>query len=119
MVRLPSIEEFANKTGNPLRNVVKGALLRLAPGSATVLRRGLLLKQNSLCPICGDVGNVLVDNGRQTHVDHKWTTDEAANAILDGSMDLISAYNKLWAPDNLQVAHAACNFGRNKKEVQA
>jgi len=37
--------------------------------------------------------------------------------VLDGSMDLIAAYNKLWAPENLQAAHAACNFGRNKKEV--
>ncbi len=118
MVRLPSIEEFAEKTGNSLRKVVKGALLRLAPEFRTAkVRRELLLKQNSLCPICGKAGNVLVDNGRETHVDHKWTTDEAANAILDGSMDLISAYNKLWAPENLQAAHAACNFGRNKKEV--
>jgi len=113
MIRLPSIEEFADKTGNPLRKVIKGALLRLAPGTAKVLRRELLLKQNSLCPICGEAGST------ETHVDHKWTTDEAANAILDGSMDLISAYKKHWAPDNLQAAHAACNFGRNKKELQA
>jgi hypothetical protein len=28
---LPSIEEFADKTGVPLRRVIKGALLRLAP----------------------------------------------------------------------------------------
>ena len=117
MVRLPSIEEFADKTGNPLRKVIKGALLRLAPEFGTAkLRRKLLLKQNNLCPCCG---NALVDSGTETHVDHQWTTDEAANAILDGSMDLISSYNKLWAPENLQAAHAACNFGRNKKEVQA
>jgi hypothetical protein len=58
-----------------------------------------------------------VDSGKETHVDHKWTTDEAANAVLEGSMDLISAYNKLWASKNLRAAHAACNFGRNRKEA--
>jgi 5-methylcytosine-specific restriction endonuclease McrA len=119
MAPLPSIEEFADKTGNSLRKVIKGALLRLAPEFKTAkVRRELLLKQNSLCPICGKVGNALLDSGEETHVDHKWTTDEAANAVLDGSMDLITAYNKLWAPDNLQAAHAACNIGRNKKEVR-
>jgi len=117
-MQLPSIEEFADKTGNSLRKVIKGALLRLAPEFRTAkTRRELLLRQNRLCPICGEVGNALVDSGKETHVDHKWTTDEAANAVLDGSMDLIAAYNKLWAPENLQAAHAACNFGRNKKEV--
>jgi 5-methylcytosine-specific restriction endonuclease McrA len=111
--RLPSIEEFADKTGHSLRRVVKGALLRLAPEFRTAkVRRELLLKQNNLCSCCG---NALVDSGRETHVDHKWTTDEAANAVFDGSMDLISAYNKLWAPENLQATHAKCNFGRNKK----
>jgi hypothetical protein len=58
-----------------------------------------------------------VDSSRETHFDHKWTTDEAANAVLAGSMDLIRAYKKLWAPENLLAAHAACNFGRNKKAV--
>jgi len=117
---LPSLEEFADKTGSSLRKVIKGALLRLAPEFRTAkVRHKLLLKQNSVCPICGEAGNVLVDNGKETHVDHKWTTDEAANAVLSGHMDLISAYNRLWAADNLQAAHAACNFGRNKKVVQA
>jgi 5-methylcytosine-specific restriction endonuclease McrA len=116
---LPSIEEFANKTGNSLRKVIKGALLRLAPEFRTAkVRRGLLLKQNSLCPICSCVGKALVDNGKETHVDHKWTTDEAANEVLAGRMDLISAYNKLWTPENLQAAHATCNFRRSRKEVQ-
>ncbi len=114
--RLPSIEEFADKTGNSLRKVIKGALLRLAPEFRTAkVRRGLLLKQSSLCPICGKAGNALIDNGRETHVDHKWTTDEAANAVLTGDMDLIGAYNKLWAQKNLRAVHAVCNFGRNKK----
>jgi 5-methylcytosine-specific restriction endonuclease McrA len=118
MVQLPSIEEFADKTGNSLRKVIKGALLRLAPEFRTAkVRRELLVKQNSLCPICGEVGNALVDSGKETHVDHKWTTDEAANEILAGSMDLIAAYNKLWSPENLRAAHASCNFRRNKKEV--
>jgi 5-methylcytosine-specific restriction endonuclease McrA len=117
MTRLPSIEEFADKTGNTLRKVVKGALLRLAPEFKTAkVRRRLLLKQERRCPICGKLGNVLVDNGRETHVDHKWTTDEAANAVLDGTIDLISAYSKLWAPENLQAVHATCNFGKNKKD---
>jgi 5-methylcytosine-specific restriction endonuclease McrA len=118
MAPLPSIEEFADKTGNSLRKVIKGALLRLAPEFKTAkVRRRLLLKQNSLCPICGCVGNALVDSGKETHVDHKWTTDEAANAVLAGRMDLISAYENLWAPENLQVAHATCNFRRNRKEA--
>jgi 5-methylcytosine-specific restriction endonuclease McrA len=115
-VRLPSIEEFADKTGNSLRKVIKGALLRLAPEFRTAnVRRRLILKQKSLCLVCGHRGKALVDSGRETHVDHKWTTDEAANAVLTGRTDLISAYNKLWAPKNLRAAHAACNFGRNKK----
>jgi 5-methylcytosine-specific restriction endonuclease McrA len=118
MMRLPTIEEFADKTGNPLRKVIKGALLRLAPEFRTAkVRRELLLKQNNVCPISGCVKGPLVDSGKETHVDHKWTTDEAANAVFNGSMDLISAYNKLWASDNLQAAHAPCNFRRNKKEV--
>jgi 5-methylcytosine-specific restriction endonuclease McrA len=117
MERLPSIEEFADKTGNSLRKVIKGALLRLAPEFRTAkVRHQLLLKQDSLCPICGEAGNALVDSP-ETHVDHKWTTDEAANAVLDGRMDLISAYNKLWTPDNLRAVHRACNFRRNKKAV--
>jgi len=119
MMTLPTIEDFADKTGNSLRKVIKGALLRLTPEFRTAkVRRELLLKQDSLCPICGCVGDALVDNGRETHVDHKWTTDEAANEVLDGSMDLIHAYMKLWAPENLRAAHASCNFGRNKKEVR-
>jgi hypothetical protein len=116
MLRLPSIEEFADKTGVPLRRVIKGALLRLAPEFGTAkLRRKLLLKQDNICSCCG---NALVDSGNETHVDHKWTTDEAANAVLAGSMSLVDAYQKLWASENLRAAHAACNFGRNKKEVQ-
>ena len=119
MAPLPSIEEFADKTGNSLRKVVKGALLRLAPEFRTAkVRRGLLLKQNSLCPICSCVETALVDNGRETHVDHKWTTDEAANEVLAGRMDLISAYNKLWAPENLQTAHAKCNYGKRQDAVK-
>lgn len=59
-----------------------------------------------------------MDNGRETHVDHKWTTDEAANEVLAGRMDLISAYNKLWAPENLQVAHAKCNYGKRQDAVK-
>jgi len=117
MVRLPSIEEFADKTGNSLRKVIKGALLRLAPVFRTAnVRRKLLLKQDNLCPLCGKVDKVLGDSGRETHVDHKWTTDEAANAVLDGTLDLISAYNKLWAQENLQVVHAACNYSARKKQ---
>jgi 5-methylcytosine-specific restriction endonuclease McrA len=117
MARLPSLEEFADKTGNSLRKVIKGALLRLAPEFRTAkVRRELLLKQNSLCSYCGDA---LVDSGRETHVDHIWTTDEAANAVLAGSMDLISAYNKHWAPENLRAIHAKCNFGRNRKPAVA
>jgi 5-methylcytosine-specific restriction endonuclease McrA len=58
-----------------------------------------------------------VDSGKETHVDHKWTTNEAANAVLTGDMDLICAYKKLWAPENLQAAHAVCNFRKNKKEA--
>lgn len=115
MRALPSIEDFATKTGNPLRKVIKGALLRLAPVFRTAkVRRELLLKQNSLCPLCEK--EPLVDS-RETHVDHRWTTDEAANAVFDGSMDLISAYNKLWATENLRAVHAACNFRRNKKDA--
>lgn len=116
MVRLPSIKEFAEKTGTPLRRVIKGALLRLAPEFRTAkVRRKLLFKQENICPYRKCQNGVLVDDGKKTHVDHKWTTDKAANAVLDGSMDLISAYNKLWAYDNLQAVHAACNFGRNRK----
>lgn len=115
MTGLPSIEDFAANTGNSLRRVIKGALLRLAPEFRTAkVRRDLLLKQNNLCPICGET---LVDGGRETQVDHKWTTDEAANAVFDESMDLIRAYNKLWATENLRAVHAACNFRRNKKEA--
>lgn len=118
MERLPSLEEFADKTGNSLRKVIKGALLRLAPEFRTAkVRNKLLLKQNSHCPICGCDGKALVDNGTETHVDHEWTTDDAAKAVFDGSMDLISAYNKLWAQDNLRAVHRACNFGRNKKAL--
>jgi 5-methylcytosine-specific restriction endonuclease McrA len=117
MVRLPSLEEFADKTGIPLRRVIKGALLRLAPEFGTAkLRRKLLLKQDNLCSCCG---NALVDSGRETHVDHKWTTDEAANAVFDGSTDLITAYSKLWASENVRATHAKCNFRRNKKAVVA
>lgn len=118
MKPLPSIEEFADKTGVPLRRVIKGALLRLAPEFRTAkVRRELLLKQSSRCPVCEPVGDDLVDSGKETHVDHKWTTNEAANAVLTGDMDLICAYKKLWAPENLQAAHAVCNFQRNKKEA--
>ena len=114
MRALPSIEDFAAKTGNSLRRVIKGALLRLAPEFRTAkVRRELLRKQNRLCPLCNEP---LVDSS-ETHVDHEWTTDESANAVFDGSMDLITAYNRLWAPENLQAVHAACNFGRNKKEA--
>lgn len=118
MARLPSIEEFADKTGNRLRKVIKGALLTLAPEFRRAkTRRELLLKQNSLCPICGGARGPLVDNGRETHVDHIWTTDEAANVILGGHMDLISAYTKLWARSNLRAVHSSCNnFRRNKKD---
>jgi hypothetical protein len=115
MRSLPSIEDFAAKTGNSLRKVIKGALLRLAPEFRTAkVRRKLLLTQKNLCPVCKE--ETLVDS-RETHVDHKWTTDEAANVVFDGSMDLISAYNKLWAAENLRAVHAACNFRRNRKEA--
>src|SRR5216683_1284988 len=91
--------------------------VRLAPEFRTAnVRRKLLLKQNNLCPLCGKVDKVLVDSGRETHVDHKWTTDEAANAVLAGTLDLICAYNKLWAQENLQVVHAACNYSARKKQ---
>jgi 5-methylcytosine-specific restriction endonuclease McrA len=117
MERLPSLEEFADKTGNSLRKVIKGALLRLAPEFKTAkVRRKLLLKQNHICPYHKCPIGVLVDDGKETHVGHKWTTDEAANAVLDGTMDLISAYNKLWADENLQAVHRSCNFRRNKKD---
>jgi len=112
MTGLPSIKDFANGTGLPLRRVIKGALLRLAPEFRTAKVRRELLKQNSICPICG---KTLVDGGKETHVDHKWTTDEAADAVLNESMDLVSAYKKLWASENLRAICAACNFGRNKK----
>jgi len=58
-----------------------------------------------------------VDSSRETHFDHKWTIDEAANAVLAGSMDLIRAYKKTLGTRKLARAHAACNFGRNKKAV--
>lgn len=119
MMGLPSIEEFAEKTGIPLRRVIKGALLRLAPEFKTAkVRRELLLKQNSICACSscsGCPGNALVDSGKETHVDHQWTTDQAANAVLDETMDLICAYKKLWAHENLQAVHAACNFRRNRR----
>jgi 5-methylcytosine-specific restriction endonuclease McrA len=116
MTGLPSIKEFAKKTGIPLRRVIKGALLRLAPEFKTAkVRRELLLKQKSICPCRGCPGNALMDSGKETHVDHKWTTDKAANAVLDGTMDLIRAYKKLWAHKNLQAVHAACNLRRNRR----
>jgi hypothetical protein len=118
MTRLPSLEEFADKTDNKLRKVIKGALLRLAPVFRTAKVRGdLLLKQNYRCPICDGANGPLVNNGRETHVDHEWTTDEAANAVLNESMDLISAYKKLWSSENLRAVHRACNFARNKKKT--
>jgi hypothetical protein len=69
MAGLPSIEEFTEKTGIPLRRVIKGALLRLAPEFKTAkVRRELLRKQKSICPCHGCCGNPLVDSGKETHV---------------------------------------------------
>src|SRR6202048_1307504 len=105
MMTLPTIEEFADKTGNSLRKVIKGALLRLAPEFRTAkVRRELLVKQNSLCPICGEGGSALVERGKEPHVYHILFKQKTAYEILAGSMDLIAAYNKLWAPENLRAA---------------
>jgi 5-methylcytosine-specific restriction endonuclease McrA len=80
------------------------------------IRGKLLREQRSLCPGCKDETRPLADNGTEKQVDHKWTTDEAANAVLAEKIDLIGAYNRLWGSDNSQAVHAACSFGRNKKE---
>jgi 5-methylcytosine-specific restriction endonuclease McrA len=109
-MNLPSIEEFAAGTGHSLRRVIKDSFLRLPDEFKNIkARRMLLERQAGVCPLCKEK---LPSHG--THVDHIWTTLEATDAVMAGSVDLISAYNRLWSDKNMRVVHPACNNARNR-----
>jgi len=68
-------------------------------------------KQKGRCAITNET---LVLDGKLTHLDHKWTMIQAAQAIVDG-MDIGEAYDQLWAENNLQAVLARENYKRNKR----
>lgn len=111
MLELPSIENLSIGIDIPLRRLIKQGLFGISREFKTAKVRRELLVKNNICSIC----NTLMNDSKETHVDHMWTKNEATNAVFDGSLDLISAFNRLQAPENLRVVHASCNWGRNKK----
>jgi hypothetical protein len=68
-------------------------------------------KQNGRCAITGEP---LVLDGKLTHLDHKWTMIEAAQAVVDG-MPIEEAFAQLWAENNLRAVLARENYRRNKR----
>jgi hypothetical protein len=68
-------------------------------------------KQNGRCAITGEP---LVLDGKLTHLDHKWTMIEAAQAVIDG-MPVGEAFAQLWAENNLRAVLARENYRRNKR----
>ena len=71
----------------------------------------IFMEQNGRCAITNEP---LVLDGKLTHLDHKWTMIEAAQAVIDG-MSLGEAYEKLWDRSNLRAILARENYRRNKK----
>ena len=109
-MKLSSIEEFASGTGHSLRGVIKDSFMRLPREfKNTKLRKIILKRQNGICPLCEKELQ-----GTGTHVDHIWTTCEATDSVIDGAVDLVSAYNRLWAEENMRVVHSGCNIARNR-----
>src|ERR1700722_5176616 len=100
-MKLPSIEEFAAGTGHSLRRVIKDSFMRLPREFKNIkIRKIILERQNGICSLCEKELQ-----GTGTHVDHIWTTCEATDAVMDGSVDLVSAYNRLWGDGNMRVVH--------------
>ncbi len=80
------------------------------------LRPVLISRQGGLCPVSGEV---LINDGKQTEIDHIWAIWEASDEVLRGKISLSKAKERLWSLDNLRAVTKAVNQarinGRRKK----
>ena len=74
-------------------------------------RPRLIAMQNGFCPRCN---KALVNDGKQTHLDHIHPVKEFADRIMTGELTFEQAYIQLWADTNLWAVHSKCNYARNK-----
>ena len=74
-------------------------------------RPRLIAKQHGACPLCLEP---LVDDGKQTHIDHNVTVKVFAERIQQREMTFDEAYRTLWDDSNLRAVHRSCNYARNK-----
>jgi len=68
-------------------------------------------RQNGRCAITNEP---LPLNGKLTHLDHRWTMAEAAQAVVDG-LPIKEAFVRLWDESNLRAILASENYKRNRK----
>jgi 5-methylcytosine-specific restriction endonuclease McrA len=73
-------------------------------------RPRLMKLQNGVCPFCPEP---LLNNGKDTHIDHAVTVNEFAVRVLEGALTFDQAYCQLWHDSNLRAAHRSCNYRRN------
>jgi 5-methylcytosine-specific restriction endonuclease McrA len=77
-------------------------------------RPRLITIQNGICPLCP---KPLVNDGKDTHIDHVTTVKEFADKVLQGKLAFDEAYCRLWGDSNLQAVHRGCNYERNRKSI--
>ena len=75
------------------------------------LRKRLLDKQNGISALSP---TRLLDNGKDTHVDHIWTIKDAVAAVENGER-VGETYKKLWDENNLRLVTPEENYARNVK----
>ena len=75
------------------------------------LRKRLLEKQKNISALSP---TRLLDNGKDTHVDHIWTIKDAVAAVENGER-VGETYKKLWDENNLRLVTPEENYARNVK----
>lgn len=69
-----------------------------------------MMLQNGVCPLCPEL---LVNDGKVTHIDHIVTVEAFADKVTQGELTFDEAYRQLWEDSNLRAAHRRCNYDRN------
>src|ERR1039458_438926 len=75
-------------------------------------RPRLMKNQGGLCSQCN---GVLVNDGKQTHIDHVVTVKTFAYRVMAGELTFDDAYLQLWDDSNIRAIHSKCNYARNRK----
>lgn len=74
--------------------------------STEKMRRRLMQRQAGRCGTCGEL---VIDDGRKTEVDHKRGMQDFVNSVMARSLSLDQAFDLWWDEDNLRVVHKKCN----------